>query len=78
MLWDFYADYDDMVSFYQGCEKGQSRRRTYTVLIVHVMNLVDSEPLPLVQLLLLEYKPHIYNEEFNHIHIIYRSKEGQG
>lgn len=30
--------------------------RTYAVLIVHVVDLVDSQPLPLVQLLFLECK----------------------
>lgn len=41
---------------------GQRRRRTYAVLIVHVVNLVDSQPLPLVQLLLLECKRQISEE----------------
>lgn len=44
----------------QGGER--RRRRTYAVLIVHVVNLVDSEPLPLVQLLLLECKRQICDE----------------
>lgn len=35
---------------------------TYAVLIVHVVNLVDAESLPLVQLLLLERKPDISDE----------------
>lgn len=30
--------------------------RTYAVLVVHVVDLVDSQPLPLVQLLFLECK----------------------
>lgn len=41
---------------------GERRRRTYAVLIVHVVNLVDSQPLPLVQLLLLECKRQICDE----------------
>lgn len=42
---------------------GDERRlRTYTVLIVDVVNLVDSQPLPLVQLLLLEYKRDVSDE----------------
>lgn len=41
---------------------GERRRRTYAVLIVHVVNFVDSQPLPLVQLLFLEGKRQICDE----------------
>lgn len=41
----------------------ERRFHTYAVLIVNVVNLVDSQPLPLVQLLLLERKRDIYTEE---------------
>lgn len=36
---------------------------TYAVLIVDIVNLVDSEPLPLVQLLFLQGIPDISNEK---------------
>lgn len=51
---------------------GEQRRRTYAVLIVHVVNLVDSQPLPLVQLLLLECKGQICDENLE------RSNEDAG
>lgn len=45
--------------------------RTYAVLIVDIVNLVDSESLPLVQLLLLECKRDILMRIHNDIRSMY-------
>lgn len=48
---------------------------TYAVLIVHVVNLVNAKSLPLVQLLLLECKPDISDDNPGTRH---SSHEGRG